>query len=209
MARAGGRTRQNAGHRRGSRQYALEPVQFDRLGRHIRARPSAPERGHATSLFAAVVGGSLLATALLGCNSSSASACGPARRQQAQPDNIVHVVAGGIDPTYLTDPPTSGPHLPMPTNRLVFTEPLPRAAQVGILEGGGVLVQYRPGDTGATERSELEALAGDSLYVAPNPDLKSPVVASAWVHLMECNAVDRTALRAFADEHANRGPGSH
>jgi hypothetical protein len=63
--------------------------------------------------------------------------------------------------------------------------------QVTVLEGGGVLVQYRrPGD-----RARLAPLADDRVVVAPNPDLPARVIATAWRHKLACTAVDLDALR--------------
>ncbi len=153
---------------------------------------------------------SCIAAIVVGCSGSDgSSACGNARRQQAQPDSSRHLIAGAPDPSYVTDPPTSGPHVPMPDDTFVYDEALPKVAQVGILEWGGVLVQYRPGDIDAEGRAALEALAGDGIVVAPAPELAEPVIASAWVHLLSCDAVDTDALRSFAEEFRNKSPGAH
>jgi hypothetical protein len=136
-------------------------------------------------------------------------ACGPIRRQQAQPNSVVHVLPGQGDPAYVSDPPTSGPHVAIPRGQTVYREPLTKPAQVGILERGDVLLQYRPADVDAGGVAELEALAGQSVAVAPNPDLPEAVVASAWVHLRSCGRVDAAALRTFIEERQGKGPGGH
>lgn len=133
--------------------------------------------------------------------------CGPDRQERVDPASLNHVFGGGQEPDYATDPPTSGPHEPGPARSGVLDEPLSRPQQVGQLEAGAVLLQYRP-DLDAGQRAELEALAGDRVVVAPNPDLPTPVVATAWVRKMECRAVDAGALRAFAEAHVGQGPGT-
>lgn len=162
------------------------------------------------------------ATALLwvslgaGCGgdgAASAAACGPARRQQAQSDSVVHVLPGQTSGTYLSDPPTSGPHTALPRGVTVYREPLAKPAQVGILERGDVLVQYRPADLQPADIAGLEALAGPpegpGAIVAPNPDLPEPVVASAWLYLRSCTRLDVDAIGEFVAERAGKGPTSH
>lgn len=152
--------------------------------------------------------------AAAGCSQADSGAvkdpaCGPIRRLQAQPNSVVHVLPGQGEPTYLSDPPTSGPHVAIPRGEPVYREPLAKAVQVGILERGDVLLQYRPADVDAEGIAELEALAAPTVAVAPNPDLPDPVVATAWAHLRSCERVDAAALRAFIDERQGKGPGGH
>src|SRR5690606_34869092 len=108
-------------------------------------------------------------------------------REELDPASLTHVV----DPAtakFRTNPPTSGPHVSgaLPTG--VLAEPIPGAVQVAILEGGGVLVQHR--DLSPADATAVEAFAGDDVVVAPNPDLPSPVVATAWTYKLTCDAVD-------------------
>jgi hypothetical protein len=136
-------------------------------------------------------------------------ACGPIRRQQAQPNSVVHVLPGGGEPAYVSDPPTSGPHVAIPRGETVYHEPLSKPTQVGILERGDVLLQYRAADVDADGIATLETLAGPTVAIAPNPDLPDPVVASAWVYLRSCQRVDEAALRSFIEERQGKGPGGH
>jgi len=141
-----------------------------------------------------------------GGTTATAGGCGPERREALDPASSVHVLSGP-EPEYRSDPPTSGPHAPGPVLSGVRDEPLARPAQVGDLESGGVLLQFRPGLDPADEAA-LEALAGEGVAVAPNPDLPSPVVATAWLTKQECDGVDVDALQAFVDAHVGNGPGS-
>ena len=106
---------------------------------------------------------------------------------------------------YTSDPPTSGPHQPTPPVEGVVSQPLTRPVQVGVLERGDVLLQHRP-DLPGDQQAALDALAGDGVVVAPNPDLDDPVVATAWLHKRTCEAVDVDALQEFIDERRGRGP---
>jgi hypothetical protein len=143
----------------------------------------------------------------VGCGGggSSSASCQPAQREALDP-NESHVLPGNPEPTYRTDPPTSGPHVPSETPSGVLTEALNRPRQVGALEAGVVLIQYR--DLSADQRHELEGLAGGMVVVAPNPDLPDEVVATAWLFKQRCSAPDVQAMRTFADDHVGHGPGT-
>jgi hypothetical protein len=129
------------------------------------------------------------------------------RQERLDPASANHVLAGVPEPSYTSDPPTSGPHAPAPPRTGVLDDPLPRPDQVGHLEGGGVLIQYRP-TLAADDVAALEPLATGSVAVAPNPDLPAPVVVTAWVRKLTCEAVDVAAIDAFARDHEGQGPGS-
>jgi hypothetical protein len=117
----------------------------------------------------------------------------------------VHVLGTDEDLEYTSDPPTSGPHLPAPPVEGVVDGPITRPIQVGILERGGVLVQHDP-DLGAEDLDSLDALAGEDVVIAPNPDLPAPVVATAWLYKRTCEGVDAEALQEFVDERRGKGP---
>ncbi|HVF74907.1 MAG TPA: EamA family transporter [Acidimicrobiales bacterium] len=130
-------------------------------------------------------------------------ACAGVVEEPLDPGSTHHLFAGGPETVYVTDPPTSGPHRTggLPTGAV--DEPLPRPVQVGVLEEGRVLVQYRD----PADRAAVVGLAGEQVVVAPNPTLPARVVATAWRHKMTCTDVDTDALRRFADQRAGHGPG--
>jgi hypothetical protein len=153
----------------------------------------------------------LLAAAVAsGCSDgggADAAACGSIRREALDPNYLVHVLPGAATSRYLTDPPTSGPHQPAPRLDPVQRRPLPKPVQVGVLEGGNVLLQCR--DLKPADVSRLEKLAGTQVVVAPDPDLASSgVTATAWTYKRTCRAVDPTALKEFIAQRAGRGPGT-
>lgn len=161
----------------------------------------------------ATVAGAAVVVALLGlagCGGDDAASagggCGRERREALDPSTAVHVLAGGDEPAYRTDPPTSGPHEPGLPLSGVLDEPLSRPAQVGALEAGGVLVQHR--DLDDAELTALADVAGEGVAVAPNPDLPERVVATAWLFKLSCDGVDVDAIEAFVDAHRGEGPGS-
>jgi len=136
------------------------------------------------------------------------SVCDEPVEEAPDPASSVHVLPGGAEPQYTTDPPTSGPHQAVGEVEAVQADPIPRPRQVGILESGRVLVQFGP-DLDAGARTALTALAGDEVVVAPNDELPAPVVATAWLHKMTCTGVDAEALTAFADDWAGLPQESH
>ena len=103
------------------------------------SRPYRPGRlaGGLTSL-------ALLAPLVLGAcggGGSSPEACEPVRREPLD-RRAVHVLPGAEEVDYITDPPTSGPHLASPSTSDLRDSPLAPAVQVGLLEEGRVVVQH-------------------------------------------------------------------
>jgi len=132
-------------------------------------------------------------------------ACGQITHEALDPAYVVHVLGTDTGVEYTSDPPTSGPHQLAPPVDGVVDEPIARPVQVGVLERGDILLQHDP-DLDAEEVARLEDLAGDGVVVAPNPDLPSPVVATAWVYKRTCDSVDVEALQEFIDERRGKGP---
>jgi len=156
----------------------------------------------------------LLAVVTTSCSGSSGSgssgrvACGAIEREALDPNFVIHVLPGAAGVRYRTDPPTSGAHQPAPRLGRVQRRPLPRPVQVGVLEGGDLLLQYS--GLRSSDVARLERLAGGHVVVAPNPDLPQPyrVVATGWVHKRTCRALDIAALGEFVDQRAGKGPDS-
>jgi hypothetical protein len=163
----------------------------------------------------AIVATAVLVTALLACGgdddgASSAAASSRCDEPQLQPAQFPagHVLPGQPEPRYLSEPPTSGPHAPVAEVAPVYDAPVARPTQVGILETGRVLIQYQ-GGLPADQIDRLRSLAGGHIVVAPASELDRPVVASAWLRLLRCDAVDEEALRDFVGDRAGKGPDGH
>jgi hypothetical protein len=153
-----------------------------------------------------------LAAGLLGCSSGSKArgatgSCGAVKREAFDTNSLQHVLPNAPEPHYLTDPPTSGPHQPSPPISGLQTAPLTRPVQVGLLEGGNVLVQYK-GLT-ADEVRALGALAGPKTVVAPNASLRDgQVVLTAWLQKQTCDRVDTKAVARFVTTYGGHGFGT-
>ena len=157
------------------------------------------------SLLAWLAAAGLASSAACGGGDGEAGSCGPILREALDSAYLVHVLGTETGVEYSSDPPTSGPHQPGPAVSGVVEDPITRPVQVGILERGDVLIQFSP-DLAEDDRTELARLGGDRVVVAPNPDLPSPVVATAWVYKRSCTSVDVDPLKDFIEERVGRGP---
>jgi hypothetical protein len=140
-----------------------------------------------------------------GGGDDESGSCDPVAREALDSAYLVHVLGTETAVDYTSDPPTSGPHQAGPPVDGVVDDPITRPIQVGILERGDVLLQHDPG-LPASELEELRTLAGSGVVVAPNPDLPSPIVATAWTFKQTCDTVDVSVLRDFVADHAGNGP---
>ncbi len=131
-------------------------------------------------------------------------ACGPVTPERLDPSSALHLLPGAPEPSYQSDPPTSGPHLSGLPPTGVLSAAIDRPTQVLVLETGGVLIQHR--DLTEEETAQVSSLATDQVVVAPNPALPAPVVATAWLAKQTCEGVDLDALEQFVQDHVGQGP---
>jgi hypothetical protein len=119
---------------------------------------------------------------------------------------------------YASNPPTSGPHDPVPALDGVYRGRPPRPEQaVHALEHGRIEVQYRPG-TPRRRVAELESVVaerfdgrrGYKTLLFENPThMPYAVAATAWGHLLGCDGYRPAlfdALRDFRARFVDRGP---
>jgi hypothetical protein len=167
------------------------------------ARPALSLVVAAAVALAAVAGGCSGG----GHGTAAVGGCAPSFQERLDPRSTEHLFPGAAEPSYLTDPPTSGPHQlgPPPTGAIAM--PIPRPRQVAMLETGFVILQYR--DLSAPERSTLAGLAGSLVTVAPAAGpLPDRVVATAWTWKQVCGTTDSSALgalRTFIAAHKGKG----
>ncbi len=190
------------------------PPQLAEPGRHLGEAPLDERPGHGSSVGqtgrvqrGVIVLVLVLAVLAAGCGSSSSTAsCDPIIREELDPASSVHVLPTAADVDYASDPPTSGPHQPTPRIEGRQDEPLLRPVQVGIVEDGGILLQFDP--DAFPDPTEFDAIANDPVVVAPNPDLDDPIVLTAWTAKQTCGVLDAVAVQAFVDDRAGQAPGS-
>jgi hypothetical protein len=147
----------------------------------------------------------LLFVACSNGHAAPASQCATAVQERLDPRSTLHLFPGAAEPTYTSDPPTSGPHRLGSHPSGVVDNPIARPVQVAMLEAGDVLVQYRD----PRDRAALVALASGHVTVAPNGSLAAPVVATAWTWKLTCRGPDVAALRTFARRHVGSGGPRH
>ena len=180
--------------------------------RHLVLRPPPPLAVVALALLlvSCAGGGSGPPESAAGSAAGSAAAgrCGPDTEEQLDPTSVQHLLPGAPEPAYTTDPPTSGAHLPGAAPAGAQDGPVPRPAQLALLEAGGVMVQYK--DLATADVRRLRNLGDRDVAVAPNPDHDDAVVATAWRYRLVCGGAGPPALdalEAFIDAHRGNGPG--
>jgi hypothetical protein len=113
---------------------------------------------------------------------------------------------------YKTNPPTSGPHNPVPAEDGIYDEPPPTEKLVHSLEHGRVIFQFSI-TAPVQVRGQLKALTKeDSRHVILTPNATAmpfQVAATAWRHYVGCktvNAATFDALRDFKIDYRDQAP---
>ena len=143
----------------------------------------------------------VLALVAVGCGGADETGCTQLREPE-DPLSAQHVVDEGAF-SYLSDPPTSGPHLAIDPPVGVFDEPLAGAIQVRILEQGGAIVHYDPE---VVDPAAVEGLATGPVVVTPGEDLDAPVVVTAWTWKLTCDHVAAERISDFVTKRSAEAP---
>jgi len=120
---------------------------------------------------------------------------------------------------YLTNPPTSGNHNPVPADDGVYDpgNTPKKENYVHTLEHGRIEIQYRPGTPKKT-RDQLETLFNEKfkgtagyhqLLFENNTNMPYAVAATSWTHLLGCKTMNDKvfdAIRAFRDAYVDTAP---
>ena len=111
-------------------------------------------------------------------------------------------------PSYNSDPPTSGPHAPSSAACGIYRQAPPDINLVHDLEHGVIVIHYDP-ETTSEAREDLENYArdrGSHVILAPREGMESPIILTAWTHLLRLDGFDREAMDVFYGEFAQFGP---
>ena len=115
---------------------------------------------------------------------------------------------------YSSVPAASGPHWDPSAvgNWGVYSTPQPETQLIHNLEHGGIVIWYDPDAVDAEGVAQLESFVESQVaqgqggrfkfIVSPwggRVELPSPVVITAWRHMLELASVDMDAIRGFAD----------
>ena len=108
--------------------------------------------------------------------------------------------------TYEQSPPVGGDHNPIWQNAGFYEEPVQNEKAVHTMEHGAVWITYEP-DLPQDQKDELRQIveSQDCLLASPYPDLRTPVVASAWGKQLRLQGVDDPGLREFIRSY-RKGP---
>jgi hypothetical protein len=124
-----------------------------------------------------------------------------------------HLHEGEPAPDYGTNPPTSGPHDPVPVADGAYLTTPPDVSFVHSLEHGRVEIQYAP----SLPEDQQLALKGvfdadpRGMLMFPNESMPYDVAVTAWRNLMGCKQVSDAdalvaAVLAFRDRFRGKGP---
>ena len=102
--------------------------------------------------------------------------------------------------SYEQDPPTNGDHSPGWQKCGFYSSPIENERAVHSMDHGAVWITYQPD----LPRDQIETLRGlareDYVLVSPYPDLRAPVIATAWRNQLELEGADDPRLRQFVDQ---------
>lgn len=123
------------------------------------------------------------------------------------PDAGHEHVPAGTDVDYDSPAPTSGTHWDTPAPCGVYEQQPPLGAVVHTMEHGAVVLWYGPGvdEEGREELLDVMRRFDSHVIVAPNPDIESPVVATAWDRRLALDEPSDPLVREFTETYRNRG----
>lgn len=140
----------------------------------------------------------------------SGSTAGPGQAFADQGDGVLR--PGQLEPVYNSDPPTSGPHVPVAVradDRRLSNDQLLQALSVG-----DVVLMYGTAAPPPGLRALAAAVAppftpalaasGGAVILASRPGVGG-IVALAWTHLLRVSSAQDPALRQFAQVWLGRG----
>lgn len=110
-------------------------------------------------------------------------------------------------PSYNSNPPTSGPHLPYTAGWGSYTEVQPDPLLVHNMEDAGVILWYRAGtpEENQAEVARLEEAYDARRYrrvvIAPREGMETRYAVTAWQRLETFNTVDSARINAFMEAY--------
>lgn len=119
-----------------------------------------------------------------------------------------HLEAGAPDPTYNSNPPTSGRHLGNTAPWGAQDETIDKKMLVHNLEHGGIIIHYN-NDLGQDSEDQIQELVDsfpDGVISQPNDEIDDPLALAAWGSLQTCERYNETIVKAFIKERCNKGP---
>lgn len=107
---------------------------------------------------------------------------------------------------YNSDPPTSGPHLPMIATWGIHQEPVTKELQVHNLEDGGVAIQYNcpattPECSALVDKLAAVARKYDHVIMAPYPGMSNKIALTAWTRIDKFDEFDENRIARFIEAY--------
>jgi hypothetical protein len=135
-------------------------------------------------------------------------------------DSAAHVaLCSEID--YATNPPSGGEHWAKWASYKAYTVPVARPLYVHNQEHGGVVLSYRCAgecpEVVAMLQQVMDEFPDDAicgavpqvpkrLLLAPDPEIPTPIAASAWGATYTATCLDKASLASFVSEAYGKGP---
>jgi uncharacterized protein DUF3105 len=122
-----------------------------------------------------------------------------------------HVPEGTVI-VYGTDPPTSGPHYPVPQSGGFFDHEIAAGYLVHSMEHGGVIIYYNPATVTKDQKDDLRRLAKahpgtfDMVICVPRNDPTYPIILTAWTHRLRLTTYDQARIDGFVTLFLGHGP---
>ncbi len=169
----------------------------------MRAKEQARERRRTLLVWGAVVA----TVALIGGSVAFAIV-----REQANKPSLAAVKTYTVDQghvntpvTYEQTPPAGGEHAGVWLNCGTYAAPVPNENAVHSMEHGAVWVTYKPDLPADQVQALKDAMPATYAVLSPHPDVKAPVVASAWGKQLELTGAGDPRLPAFIKQF-RQGP---
>jgi hypothetical protein len=138
---------------------------------------------------------------------STRTGCDTPRQEPLSASSNLHLL-GNTEVIWETNPPTSGPHYPVPPKGGNYDYTISNLEQVAFLESGGVIIQYFPSNKNINHQ-ELASLANESVIVSPNETMDSFLVATAWTWKLSCKEYKFAIIEKFISDYQREGSSSH
>jgi hypothetical protein len=120
---------------------------------------------------------------------------------------------------YATNPPSGGDHWPAWASYAEYAAPVPREMYTHNLEHGGVVITYRATDASPEVKAALEGAFKNAVdpfcvingpvatraVLTPDPDIPTPIAASAWGATYTATCIDLPSLTAFIADRIGHG----
>ena len=125
-------------------------------------------------------------------------------------EGLAQHVPQGSSVHYGTEPPTTGPHYPTPTDPGYYeTQELP-GNLVHALEHGNIVIYYdRPSPEVIQTLKNWASHFQDpwaGVVVIPMPGIGEEIILTAWTKELRLQKFDATSAAAFIDRFRGRGP---